>query len=213
MLDTLRPSDITPLSAGFLRWQVELRRQTMLERNGSPQAGVAPLLSVQRSGRTPSVTTHSIICGLLPAPDQIESKTAEFQKLCEEVSLDGAPSAYDRGIEFLKSFYENPKDFDPYSITTLLGESSPAVVALQVEPRCSLIFYVFDLVDQTEIGRFRCLQLDCRAEIHASGPVYDNVWWHNALFHGNAEGSVVIQFLHRRTFDTRFGELTAIEPR
>ena len=211
MLDSLQPSDITPLPLDFLRWQVELRRHTMLEHNGFPQVGVAPLLSVQQPGRTPSVTTHSIICGLLPAPDQIEAKTGDFRRLYEAAAPDGANSAYDRGIEYLKSYYENPEDFDPQSITTLLGEDSPATLALRAEPRCSLIFYVFALGDQTDIGRFRCLQLDCSAEIHTSGPAYENVWWHNTLFHGKGEGSVVIQFHHRRTFDTAFGGLTPLD--
>ena len=210
MLDTVRSSNSTPLPIDFLRWQVELRRHTMIERKGSPHVGVAPLLSVRRPGRTPSVTTHSIICGLLPAPDQLAAKTEEFRRLYEESVPNGARVTYDRGIEYLTGYYENIETFDTHSISTLLAEDSPAVLALKAEPRCSLIFYVFDLVDQSEIGRFRCLQLDCRAEVHAKGPVYDNVWWHNTLFHGKADGSVVIQFHHRRTYDTRFGELTEI---
>ena len=210
MLDTILPKNDSPLPIDFLRWQVDLRRHTMLERKGSPHIGVAPLLSVRRPGRTPSVTTHSIICGLLPAPDRLVQKTDEFRSLYEEAAPEGARSTYDRGIEYLKNYYEDLAEFDPNSITTLLSEDSPAVLALKAEPRCSLVFYVFDLVDQSDIGRFRCNQLDCRAEIRTSGPVYDNVWWHNTLFHGKADGSVVIQFHHRRTFDTRFGDLTPV---
>ena len=211
MFDTLhRPGGEKPLPTDFLEWQVALRRQTMEERNGSPHAGVAPLLSVRRPGRTPAVTTHSIICGILPAPDQLERKTEEFRRIYEENIPRGSRPTYDRGIEYMRGYYREARDFDPDSITTLLAEDSPATVALQAEPRCSLVFYVFDLVDQSEVGRFRCLQLDCHAEVHSSGPVYDNVWWHNTLFHGKAEESVVVRFHHRRTLDTRFGGLEEV---
>lgn len=211
MFDTLRrPASVKPLPADFMEWQVALRRQTMEERNGAPHAGVAPLLSVRRPGRTPAVTTHSIICGILPAPDQLATKTEEFRRLYEENIPRGSRATYDHGIAYLKGYYRDVKDFDADSITTLLAKDSPATVALEAEPRCSLVFYVFDLVDQSEVGRFRCLQLDCLAEVHASGPVYDNVWWHNTLFHGKKEEMVVIRFRHRRTLDTRFGGLQVI---
>lgn len=196
-----------PLPREFLEWQVALRRHTMIERSGAPHAGVAPLLTVRRPGSTLGVTTHSIICGILPAPGRLEEKTAEFRRLYEESIPKGAKKTYDRGIEYLRSYYRNAEDFDPTSLSTLLGEDSPAVLALRADPRCSLVFYVFALADRTEVGRFRCLQLDCEAEVLSAGPVYDNVWWHNTLFHGKDEESVVVRFHHRRTLDTRFGGL------
>lgn len=199
-----------PLPEEFLRWQVDLRRHTMIERNGSPHPGVAPLLSVQWSGRKPAVTTHSIICGLLPAPELLAEKTAEFKQLYEETAPD-EKATYARGIDYLKRYYREPSHFDPTSISSMLAGASPAIRALEAEPSCSLVFYVFDLADQTDIGRFRCLQLDCSAEIHRSGAVFDNVWWHNRLFHGDRADSVVLQFHHQGTFDTGFGSLTRVE--
>jgi hypothetical protein len=210
MSDTSLSPDSTPLPEEFLNWQIELRHYTMSERKGSPHVGVAPLLTVTRPGRTPAATTHSIICGLLPAPELLGAKTAEFRSLYEESVAEGDRVTYDRGIEYLEHYYSDPEGFDRRSISTILATDSPAVAALRDEPRCSLIFYVFDLMNQSEIEKFRCLQLDCRAEIHTSGPVFENVWWHNRLFHGRAEDSVVIQFHHRRTFDTRFGSLTRV---
>ncbi len=213
VLKTLRrpvEAPAPPLPAEFLRWQVMLRRHTMEESHGAPHAGVAPLLSVRRPGRTPAVTSHSIICGILPAPRLLERKTEEFRRLYEETIPHGARRTYDAGIEYLRAYYQRPEDFDRDSITTLLAEDSDAVVALRAEPRCSLVFYVFDLNDKSEVGRFRCLQVDCHAEIHISGPVYDNVWWHNTLFHGKDDGAVVIRFRHRRTLDTSFGGLEVV---
>ena len=201
------PAAATPLPRTFLDWQVALRLHTMEERNGAPHAGVAPLLTVRRPGGSLGVTSHSIICGLLPAPEVLAEKTAEFRRLYEDTIPSGARETYDRGIEYLLGYYREPADFDPYSVTTLLPEDGAVVLALRAHPACSLVFYVFDLADKSEIGRFRCLQLDCDAEVHAAGPVYDNVWWHNSLFHGKAEGQVVVRFLHRRTLDTRFGDL------
>jgi hypothetical protein len=84
------------------------------------------------------------------------------------------------------------------------------VEALRAEPACSLLFYVFDLRDRSEIGSFRCWQLDCRAELHERGEVFDNVYWHNALFHGLEEERVVVQFVHERAWNTQFGSFSAL---
>jgi hypothetical protein len=39
---------------------------------------------------------------------------------------------------------------------------------------------------QAKIGSCAALHVDAHAEVLESGPVYDNVWWHNTLFHGPA---------------------------
>lgn len=216
LLSTLRKKSgaaapsATPMPGQFLEWQVALRLHTMRERNGAPHAGVAPLVTVRRPGSGLGVTTHSIICGLLPAPDLLDAKTEEFRRLYEETIPQGARDTYDRGIEYLDGYYQDAGAFDPTSITTLLSEDSPLTDALRAEPRSALTFYVFDLADKSDIGRFRCQQMDCHAEIHRSGPVYDNVWWHNTLFHGKAENQVVVRFLHQRTWDTAFGKLEPV---
>ena len=199
-----------PFAREFLDWQVALRRYTMEESFGAPHAGVAPLLTVKRPGGSLGVTTHSIICGVLPAPDRLEAKTAEFRALYEAQVSEGSRAVYDAGIEYLKGYYGSAEGFDPDSITTLLGEDGPVVRALRAEPRCALVFYVFDLEDQSEVGKLRCLQLDALAELHGDGPVYENVWWHNALFHGKVEGSVAVRFRHLKTLDTRFGRLEEV---
>lgn len=142
--------------------------------------------------------------------DRLAEKTEEFRRLYEETIPAGAKTTYDRGIEYLRRYYRSADDFDPASLSTLLPDDSPAVLALSAEPRCSLVFYVFALDDRTEIGRFRCLQLDCAAEVLTAGPVYDNVWWHNTLFHGKAEHHAIVHFRHRRTLDTRFGGMEEV---
>lgn len=194
-----------PLPREFLDWQVKLRRWTMEASHGAPHAGVAPLVTVRRPGPGPGFLSHSIICGLLPHPSLLAEKTEEFRKLYESGIADGARAVYDRGIQYLLDYYQSSEQFDPESITTLMPAKSPLVDALRAEPRCALVFYVFDLTEKSEVGRFRCLNLDARAEVLASGPVYDNVWWHNALFHGPVDEHVVIHFRHEDTFDTRFG--------
>lgn len=95
-------------------------------------------------------------------------------------------------------------------MTTLLHEDLPAAAALRADPHCALVFHVFDGADSSEFARTHCLQLNCRAEILRSGPVYENVWWHNALFHGAAEDHVVVRFRHASAYDTRFGALAAL---
>ena len=127
---------------------------------------------------------------------------------CEDVTLEELERAValgHRDIESLKRYYRSAADFDPVSVTTLLPTDSPLVKALRAEPKCALVFYVFDLTDRTEVGRFRCLHMDCRASVLDGGPVYDNVWWHNTLFHGPADEHVVVHFRHRASWDTRFG--------
>ena len=63
----------------------------------------------------------------------------------------------------------------PCTITSLLPRDTPAVHALRADDRCALLFYVFDLDDRSEEGRFRCLQVNCRAEVHEDGPLFENV--------------------------------------
>ena len=195
----------TPLPAGLLEWQVALRAHTARERNGAPHVGVAPLLMVRRPGGPTGVSAHSIICGILPRPDRLAAKTAEFRALYEGAIPQGAREVYDRGLAYLKDYYSSPEGFDRESFSTLMSDSLPAVKALRADGRCSLVFYVFDFQDRTEVGKFRCLQVNCHAEVLGSGPVYENVWWHNTLFHGKAEDCAVIHFRHESTYDTRFG--------
>jgi hypothetical protein len=171
---------------------------------------VAPLLLVRRPGVGPGATAHSIICGLLPAEDLLDRKTEEFRTIYEEQRAAGARAIYDHGIEYLRGYYQDAEAFDPTSVTTLLPRDSAAAVALRADWRCALVFHVFDMDDKSEVGRLRCLQLNCRAELHESGPVYDNVWWHNALFHGKVDDNVVVRFRHQSSYDTLFGGLEAL---
>jgi hypothetical protein len=200
---------VKPLPASFLDWQIQLRLWTMEQRNGAPHAGVAPLVTVRTPGAALGVVSHSIICGLLPR--DLDEKTKAWRALYESGIEEGARAVYDQGIESLKRYYRSPAaEFDPCSVTTLLGNDAPMVKALRAEPRCALVFYVFDLTDKSEVGHFRCLHLDCRAEVLDGGPVYDNVWWHNTLFHGPTEDHVVVHFRHLATWDTRFGRLEPV---
>lgn len=200
-----------PLPPEFLEWQVKLRAWTMEARHGSPHAGVAPLLAVRQPGVGPGISMHAIICGILPRADRLAEKTAEFRDIYESGLPSGSRIIYDLGIEYLRTYYRSPADFDPTSITTLLPSAAVAVEALRADPACALLFYVFDLDDQSEERRFRCLQVNCRAELHVDGDVFDNVWWHNAVFHGKLDDQVVIRFRHVSTYDTRFGRLAAID--
>jgi hypothetical protein len=200
-----------PMPEDLLAWQIELRRHTMQERAGKPHVGVAPVLTVRTPGIGSGHSSHPIICGLLPAESILARKTEEFRRLYEENSERGARVVYDAGLAYLEKYYERSEDFDPTSITTLLNEDLPVVQALQRDPECSLLFYVFDLEDKSRIGRFRCVEYHCRAELLRDGPVYDNVWWHNTLFHGPAEDQFVVRFRHRISYETAFGRLARIE--
>lgn len=200
-----------PVPTEFLEWQVKLRAWTMVHQHGSPHAGVAPLIAVGQPGIGLGVTMHSIICGLLPHASQLAAKTAEFRGLYENNAGQGARAIYDAGIEYLKNYYKSAADFDPTCITSLLHKDAPVVQALRANATCSLLFYVFDLDNRTEEGRFRCLQMNGHAELHPSGPLYDNVWWHNAVFHGKLDDQVMVRFVHSNTYDTKFGGLDAVD--
>ena len=205
-----------PLPQEFLAWQVALRAHTMAERNGAPHVGVAPLVTVRQVGSPLGVSTHSIICGLLARPDLLAAKTAEFRQLYESTKGRGARATYDAGIEYLKGYYASPDLFDPDSITTLVRADSPLAVRARRRPALSPAVLRLQpgqanqAGQATDLDRFRCLELHCRAELHQSGPVYDNVWWHNTLFHGKDDGCVVARFRHLASFDTRFGRLEAV---
>src|SRR4029453_11089254 len=147
----------------------------MLHPHRSPHAGVAPLCCVQQPGVGPGVSMHSIICGLLPRPDALAAKTREFRALYQDNAEGGARGIYDAGIAYLTSYYRSAAGFDPKTITSLLHRGAMVVRALPATPSCALLFYVFDLDDRTEEGRFRCFQLNCRAELYEGGPLFDNV--------------------------------------
>ncbi|MGH0033463.1 MAG: hypothetical protein ACQGVK_00400 [Myxococcota bacterium] len=195
----------TPMPADLLEWQVRLRDHTMHARNGAPHVGVAPLLSVRAPGSPSGCESYSIICGLLPREDLLEDRTRAFREIYEKHVEEGARTVYDHGVTYLKNYYTDPGEFDPTSITTLLQKDLPVVEALRADPRCALVFYVFDLQARDELERLRTTQLDGEAEVLTEGPVYDNVWWHNTLFHGPADDHVIIHFRHRASLDTRFG--------
>ncbi len=198
------------MPAEILEWQVRLRRFTMEERAGSPHAGVAPLLVVRNPGVGPGVSAHGIICGLLPRPDTLAAKTREFRAIYEDERTKGTRAIYDRGIVYLKDYYHSAADFDRDSITTLLPVDAPAVAALRLDPSCALVFYVFELEATAEVARYRCVQMSCRAELHATGPIYDNVWWHNTLFHGMVDDHLVVRFRHERSDVTAWGGFTPL---
>lgn len=198
-----------PLPREWLEWQVALRRWTVETRDGAPHAGVVPLVLAARPAVPPGMTAHSVVCGLLPEARQLEEKTKQFRALYEDGIAEGARVVYDRGLEYLRGYYRSTEDFDPCSVTTLLPADSELVRALRADPDCALVFHVFDIGTAAPGGAMRCQQMACRAEILESGPVYDNVWWHNALFHGFADEHVVLHFKHRRTHDVRFGRLEA----
>jgi hypothetical protein len=203
-------SSSRPLPKDFRNWQVALRHYTMVARNGAPHIGVAPTVMVKHPGVGLGIASHSVICGLLPNERLLENKTREFKALYEEHSGVGAKQLYDAGIEYLLDYYQSADDFDPATITSLLPEDCELVKALRAEPVCALVFNSFDPTESAEIGGPRCLQIEAEAEVLTAGPVYDNVWWHNTLFHGPADEHVVIHFKHTRSWDTRFGGLQAL---
>jgi len=203
-----------PLPSEFLDWQVELRRWTVSERRGMPHPGVMPLVLVPNGDHEAGVAAHSIVCGLLPRADLLEAKTKEFRTLYEEASPLGKDELFERGLAYLAGYYAGSDVFDPASLTTLIPADSTLARALADDPTCALLFHVFEMGDGTRDkapgGDVRCQQLACRAELLRDGPVHDNVWWHNALFHGSAEGHVVVRFRHARSYDTAFGRLEVI---
>lgn len=199
-----------PLPKEFLSWQVSLRHHTMVARNGAPHIGVVPTVMVRHPGLGLGIASHSIVCGLLPHERLLEAKTREFRALYEAHADAGARRLYDQGIEYLLDYYQSADDFDAASLTSLLPADTELTKALRADASCALVFNVFDPSEPVEIGAPRCVQIEARGEVLTEGPVYDNVWWHNTLFHGPADEHVVIHFTHTRSWDTRFGGLQAL---
>jgi hypothetical protein len=201
-----------PLPKDFLDWQVRLRRRTMVEHNGAPQMGVVPTVSVTRAEGQNGVVSHSIVCGILPSRSLLDAKTREFREAYEGTIERGARAAYDAGIALLRDYYESSAAFDPESITTLLPKDAPLVLALRANPACALVFNVFETGSaRGGAASVRCTQIDARADVLEAGPVFENVWWHNTLFHGKADDHVVVHFRHERSWDTRFGGFVPLD--
>lgn len=197
----------TPLPPEILDWQVRLRAWTVEKRRGAPHSGVVPLVLVAQPGIAPGFTAHSIVCGLLPRRDRLDQRTRELREIYESGIYDGAKSVFDRGLAYLRNYYRSPEDFDPASITALVPAGCELVRALRAEPLCALVFHVFEVGTDAPGGAMRTQQLSMRAEVLGSGPVFDNVWFHHALFHGSADEHVVLCFRHRHSYDVRFGRL------
>jgi len=201
----------SPLPKEFLSWQVALRHHTMVARNGAPHVGVVPVVAVRRPGGQLGVSHHSIVCGLLPHERVLEAKTREFRNLYEGSIEAGARKVYDVGVEYLiDDYYASTDAFDPTSLTSLVPRECSLVEALRSDPTCSLIFNVFEISDPDALGNPRCTQVDCIVEILSEGEIFENVWWHNTLFHGKADEQVVLRFVHRRSWDNRFGGQVAL---
>lgn len=203
-------SNAKPMPKEFLSWQVALRHHTMHERNGAPHVGVVPVVCVKRPGAHLGVVMHNVVCGLLPAERLLEARTREFREIYERHIREGARAVYDAGIQYLLDYYASNDAFDAGSITSMVPAEGPLVDALRADPRCSLVFNVFDTDAENRLGNPRCQQLDCFVDVLESGAVFENVWWHNTLFHGKADGHVVLHFKHDRSFDTRFGGFSAL---
>ena len=200
-----------PLPPEFLAWQVTLRLGRWSEQHGAPHAGVAPLVVVRPPGVALGASVHSIICGLLPRPDAARREDARSSASSTRPASPRAPRRLrPRHRVPEATTTPTPSPSTPAQHHDAAAPKLPLVDALRAESRCALVFYVFDLRDRSEVGRFRCLHLDCRAEVLERGPVYDNVWWHNTLFHGPADDHVVVHFRHEASWDTRFGRFDRV---
>ena len=194
-----------------------LRAHTMAERNGAPHVGVAPLVTVRQVGSPLGVSTHSIICGVLPRPDLLAAKTAEFRELYESTKGRGSRATYDAGIEYLKGYYVSPDLFDPDSITTLVRMDSPLAVALAADP--ALPPAVLRL--QSWPGRIRGARPTTSTASVAwsstAAPSCTRAARCTTTCGGTTPSSTArttaawsLRFRHLATFDTRFGRLEAV---
>lgn len=212
MFARFAPSRFSPLPAGFLSWQVELCAWTVRERMGVPHAGVAPLVLVDRRDTEPRVSAHSVVCNLLQNERHLEPTTLAFREIYERHINDGSRAVLDAGLVYLEHYYGAPDRFDQDSLTTLVPARSVLATGLRAAPECALVFHVFDLDSRAPGVPVRCQQLFCTSELHVDGPVYENAWRHNALFHGLVDDHVVVRFRHRHSFEGHFGRWERFEP-
>ena len=189
------------------RWTMERAARRAARRRRAAGDG-AP-----RRASALGVSAHSIICGLLPRPDLLAEKTREFRELYEDGIAEGARAVYDRGIEYLKDYYADASGLRPErSITTLLAKKLPLVVdALRAESalRAGLLRVRPARTAARSAASAACTST-AAPRCSSTGAVYDNVWWHNTLFHGPADDHVVVHFRHRATWDTRFGRFDRV---
>ena len=64
-----------PLPKEFLDWQVKLRRETMVERNGAPHIGVVPTVAVARPA-TPKKPAAAAPAAAPTAPERVRTPVA-----------------------------------------------------------------------------------------------------------------------------------------
>ena len=194
----------------FLEWQVGLLRWSMVEHHGAPHIGAVPLLLVNRLGMGLAVSGHSIAIGLVPRAPRLIASTDRLRELYRARRDGDSSDARRNEILYLREYYQDTADFQPRLITTLLAADVAAVELLAESPPCSLVFRVFELKDRIEDGQMRCMQIECEAQIVRSGPLFEHVYWHHALFHGTADDHVAIAFRHVASYQTALGAFEAM---
>ena len=139
------------------------------ESHGAPHAGVAPLVTVRRPGRAPasSRTRSSAACCRIRRcsrrrPRSSASSTRAASPTAHAPSTTAASSTCSTTTRARRSSTREHHDAAAREVAARRGAARRAPLRarlLRVRPD-----------REVEVGRFRCLNLDARAEVLASGP-------------------------------------------
>ena len=184
-----------PLPKEFLDWQVapaSLHTMTRAQRRAAHRGGA------DRRDRAASVawasvwSSHSVVCGLLPHPRLLDGKTHEFERALRGRTSTTVPEGRLRRRHRVPArlLRLGTDDFDPGHHHHACSPKNCAIWSTRCAPTrsCSARLQRIQRGLDPDSTLAACAARRSTATVRRStrtAPVYDNVWWHNTLFHGN----------------------------
>lgn len=167
-----------PLCLAFLRWQCRIRQIAMRERQGRPDDGVTPALTLQ--GQTEPMGHIITVLNKTPA----RSQTPELMHLAKRTA--DPAERRDKALQlFSSTYYQKAQDFSDL-LTATFPPDSPGAAQIREAGACRLDFAAYG----------QTYRLACKVWRLAEGsPFHQATWWHNALFNPTiSPGTVILGF-------------------
>lgn len=171
----LSPAGENPMRLQFLKWQCRVRQIAMRDKDGKPDAGIMPALTLP--GETEPMG-HIIT---------VMSKIGEYSKTPELMHLvrhthDPAQRRAKALQLFSETYYQKAGEFSDRLTATFQPGSEGAKAILEAGGG-TLTFDAYN-------ARY---DLNCQVEeLDPYDPLYQATWWHNALFNPNLSVEVSV---------------------
>ena len=159
----------------FVRWQCQLRKDSMRHAGGRPSQGMCPQV-LDSEGQT---LADSVKLLLGRSDAAAIAKLFQFQVKRTEDPLE----RYEKAVTALSAeYYQNPRNFDGV-MTGLFSERTPLLQQLLREGHCVLVFN-----EHTHGYRVPCQV----SGLEMRDPLFQLTYWHNAMFNPHLPPDVAV---------------------